>query len=164
MHSNLGEVEKAGQIAATALEAASQAGDNWTMGWALHVLTIVTAVQGKAAEALPLFDQALAVTEADPALTDLRILLRVNQAVMLCGLDHYDEAFAAARQAEQLAEQAGTVIRLSQAHCVLGQLFFDTGRWDDALAEADGAARRPPGARLRVLRSGHSRRDLLPSR
>jgi DNA-binding CsgD family transcriptional regulator len=137
VHLNGGEVEKAGQIAATALDAASQASDNWTMGWALHVLTIATAIQGRAAEALPLFDRALAVTEADPALTDLRILLRVNQAVMLGGLDRYDEAFAAARQAEQLAEQAGTVIRLSQAHCVLGQLFFETGRWDDALAEAE---------------------------
>jgi DNA-binding CsgD family transcriptional regulator len=136
VHSNLGEVEKAGQIAAAALEVASQAGDNWATGWALHVLTIVTAVQGKAVESLPLFERALTVTEADPALTDLRILLHVNQAVMLSGLDRYDEAFAAARQAQQLAEQAGTVIRLVQAHCALAQLYFDTGRWDDALAEA----------------------------
>jgi DNA-binding CsgD family transcriptional regulator/tetratricopeptide (TPR) repeat protein len=136
VHSNLGEVEKAGQIAAAALEAASEAGDNWATGWALHVLTIVTAVQGNAIESLPLFERALAVTEADPALTDLRILLHVNQAVMLSGLDLYDEAFAAARQAQQLAEQAGTVIRLVQAHCALAQLYFDTGRWDEALAEA----------------------------
>jgi DNA-binding CsgD family transcriptional regulator len=136
MHSNLGEVETAGQIAAAALEAATQAGDNWAMGWALHVLTIVTGVQGKAAQALPLFDRALAVTEADPALTDLRILLLINQAVTLSGLDHYDDAFAAATQARLLAEQAGTIIRLGQAHCVLAQLFYETGRWDDALAEA----------------------------
>jgi DNA-binding CsgD family transcriptional regulator/tetratricopeptide (TPR) repeat protein len=137
VYSNLGDVEKAGQVAATALDTASRTADNWAMGWALHVLTIVTAVQGKAIEALPLFDRALAVTEADPALTDLRILLQLNHAVMLSGLDHYDEAFAAARQAQQLAEQAGTVIRLAQAHCALAQLFFDTGRWDDALAEAE---------------------------
>jgi tetratricopeptide (TPR) repeat protein len=66
MHSNLGEVEKAGQVAAIALSAASEANDNWAMGWALHVLTIVTAVQGKMTEALPLFDRALGVTDADP--------------------------------------------------------------------------------------------------
>jgi DNA-binding CsgD family transcriptional regulator len=139
MHSNLGEVERAGQVAATALDTASRAEDNWAMGWALHVLTIVTAVQGKAAEALPLFDRALAVTEADPALTDLRILVLLNQAVMLGGLDHYDEAFAAVKQAQQLAEQAGTMIRLAQAHCALAQLFYETGRWDDALAEVEAA-------------------------
>ena len=135
MHSNLGEVETAGKVAATALAAASEAEDNWAMGWALHVLTIVTAVQGRMTEALPLFDRALAVTESDPALTDLRILLQINHAVMLGSLDKYDEAFAAARQAQQLADHAGTVIRLAQARSALGQLFFETGQWDDALAE-----------------------------
>jgi DNA-binding CsgD family transcriptional regulator len=54
---------------------------------------------------------------------------------MLAGLDRYDEAFAAAREAQQLADQAGTVIRLAQANSALGQLFFETGRWDDALAQ-----------------------------
>jgi DNA-binding CsgD family transcriptional regulator/tetratricopeptide (TPR) repeat protein len=134
-HSNLGEAEKAGQVAQTALAVASAEGDNWAMGWALHVLTIVTAVQGQMADALPLFDRALNVTQADPALTDLRLLLQINKAVALGGLDRYDEAFAAARQARDLADQGGTAIRLVQAHCVLGQLLFDTGRWDEALGE-----------------------------
>src|SRR5258708_4221252 len=39
-HSNLGEVEKAGRVATIALEAASEADDNWAMGWALLMLTI----------------------------------------------------------------------------------------------------------------------------
>ena len=134
-HSNLGEVEKAGRVAATALAAASEAADDWAMGWALHVLTIVTVVQGQMTEALPLFDRALTVTQADPALTDLRLLLQINQAVTLGYLDQYEEAFAAARQARHLADQVGTMIRLAQAHSALGQLLFDTGHWDDALAE-----------------------------
>ena len=136
-HSNLGEVEKAGRVATTALAAASEAGDNWAMGWALHVLTIVTAVQGQMTDALPLFDRALTVTQADPALTDLRLLLQINKAVTLGDLDRYEEAFAAARQARQLADQVGTVVRLAQAHSALGQLLFDTGRWDEALAEVE---------------------------
>ena len=136
-HSNLGEVEKAGQVAASALAAASEAGDNWAMGWALHVLTLVTAVQGRMTDALPLFDRALAVTEADPALTDLRLLLQINKAVTLGNLDQYEEAFAAAGQARHLADQVGTAIRLAQAHSALGQLLFETGRWDDALAEVE---------------------------
>ena len=41
-HNHLGEVEKAGQVATSALAAASEAGDDWAMGWALHVLTLVT--------------------------------------------------------------------------------------------------------------------------
>jgi DNA-binding CsgD family transcriptional regulator len=134
-HSLHGEIEKAGQVAATALAAASEAGDNWAMGWALHVLTIVTSVQGRMTEALGLFDRALTVTEGDPALTDLRLLLQINKAVTLGDLDRYGEALAVAGQARHLAHQAGRVIRLAQAHSALGQLLFDTGRWDEALAE-----------------------------
>jgi DNA-binding CsgD family transcriptional regulator len=136
-HDNLGEVEKAGQVATTALAVASEAGDNWAMGWALHVLTIVTSMQTQMADALPLFDRALTVTETDPALTDLRLLLEINKAVTLGDLDRYEEALAAAREARHLADQVGTVIRMVQAHGALGQLFFDTGRWADAMAEVE---------------------------
>jgi DNA-binding CsgD family transcriptional regulator len=136
-HSHLGEVEKAGQVATSALAAASEASDNWAMGWALHALTLVTSVQGHMTDALPLFDRALTVTQSDPALTDLRLLLQINKAVTLGCLDQYEQAFAAAGQARELADQVGTAMRLSQAHGALGQLLFETGRWDDALAEVE---------------------------
>ena len=134
-HDRLGEVEKAGWVATGALAAASEAGDDWAMGWALHVLTLVTTSQGRPVEALPLFDQALAVTESDPALTDLSLLLQVNKSVALGGIDRCEEALAAARQARDLADRVGTVVRLGQAHSTLGQLLFETGCWDDALTE-----------------------------
>src|SRR5262249_6765309 len=132
---HLGEFDKAGRSATSALSAATEAGDNWATGWALLMLTIVTSVQGRMADALPLFDRALAVTEADPALTDLRLLLQINKAVTLGNLDQYEEALAVAGQARHLADQVGTTFRLAQAHGALGQLLFHTGRWDDALAE-----------------------------
>jgi DNA-binding CsgD family transcriptional regulator len=135
-HSNLGQMEKAGKLADTALAAATEAGDNWAMAWALHVLTIVTGVQGNLQEALPLSDRALAVTQTDPALTDLRLLLHLNKAVTLSTLDRYEEALATAGQARLLAERAGTLVRLAQAHTVLCEIFLDIGRWDDAIAEA----------------------------
>jgi DNA-binding CsgD family transcriptional regulator len=136
-HSNLGEPEKAAKVAASALAAAAEAGDNWAMGWALHVLTLVTAVRGHETDALPLYDRALAVTESDPALTDLRLLLQLNKAVTLGNLDRYEDALAAAGQARDLAGQVGTTFRLTQAHCALGQLLFETGRWDEALDEVE---------------------------
>jgi tetratricopeptide (TPR) repeat protein len=105
------------------------------MAWALHVLTIMTGVQGHPADTLPLFGRALAVTQADPGLSDLRLLLQINQAVTFGNLDRYGEALAAAGQARQLADQIGTARRRMQAHSALGQLLFETGRWDDALAE-----------------------------
>ena len=136
-HSIRGDVEKAGQVAATALDVASEADDNWAMGWALHVLTIVTGMQRQETDALPLFERALTVTEADPALTDLRVLLQINMAVILGNLDRYEEAIGAAREALYIADQAGTVIRRVQAHTALAELLFDTGRWAEAMAEAE---------------------------
>ena len=155
-HSYLGEVEKAGQAATSALAAATEAGDNWAMGWALHVLTLVTTVQGHMTDALPLFDRALAVTQADPALTDLRLLLQINKAVTLGCLDQYEQAFAAAGQARELADQVGTAIRLAQAHGALGQLLFETGRWDDALAEVEMLHENLKEATVRPARSSAS--------
>jgi DNA-binding CsgD family transcriptional regulator/tetratricopeptide (TPR) repeat protein len=148
-HSNLGQVDKAGETASAALTSAADAGDNWAMGWALHVLITVTAMQGQHTDTLPLFDRALAVTQAEPALTDLRLLLQINKAITLGDLDRYEEAFAAAREARHLASLGGTVVRLTQAHSALGQLLFDTGQWADALAEVqalDGALKEPGAA------------------
>jgi DNA-binding CsgD family transcriptional regulator len=134
---NLGEIEKAAPVAADALAAATAAGDSRNMGWALFIMAAVTSVRGRMSDALPLFDRALAATQADPALTDLRLLLQINKAVTLGDLDQHEEALAAAGQARQLADQVGTTIRLAQAHSALGQLLFQTGRWDDALTEGE---------------------------
>ena len=134
-HLHLGDVEEADRVVGRALQEATEAADNWAIAWALHVLTIVVGVQGYTADTLPLFDHALAATESDPALSDLRLLLRINQVVAFANLDRYDEALAAVSQARQLASQVGTTRRRAQAHSVLGQLLFETGRWDEALAE-----------------------------
>jgi transcriptional regulator with XRE-family HTH domain/tetratricopeptide (TPR) repeat protein len=131
--STFGESEEARQVATKAFVIASDTGDTWVTTWALHVLTTVATT----ADALPLFDQALQVAQADPALNDLRLLLQINKAVTLGRLDRYEEAFAAARRARHLADEVGTVIRLVQARSALGQLHFDTGRWDDALSEVE---------------------------
>ena len=134
-HLNSSEVETAGLVAADAREAAAEAGDSWAMGWALLVMALVTSARGDMTQALPLFDRALAVTESDPTLTDLRLLMQLNQAVTLGNLDRHEEALDAARQARQLADQVGATFRLTQAHSALGQLLFQTGRWDTALTE-----------------------------
>jgi DNA-binding CsgD family transcriptional regulator/tetratricopeptide (TPR) repeat protein len=130
-----GDVEASGQEANDALASGTEADDTWAIGWALHVLAIRATMRGDLSDALPLFDRALAVTETDPALNDLGLLLQVNKAVTLFNLDHFDEALATAERARQLADQVGTAIRQAQSHGVLGQLLYETGRWDDALTE-----------------------------
>jgi len=136
-HAGLGEFDQAAQVAANALAEATEANDNWAMSWALLVLGNMASTQGQPTDALPLYDRALTVTQADPALSDLRLLLQINKAVALGSLDKNEEALAAARQARQLADQVGTAIRLAQAHGALGQFLFHTGQWNEALAELE---------------------------
>jgi DNA-binding CsgD family transcriptional regulator len=132
---HLGDVDAACREADGALASAGEAGDAWATGWALHVLALGAMIRGNLTDALPLYDRGLAVTETDPALTDLGLLLQVNKAATLGNLNRYDEALATAERARQLADQVGTAMRLTQAHFMLGQIFFETGRWDDALTE-----------------------------
>lgn len=134
-HCNLGAVEQARQAATHAIASASESGDSWGLAWALHVLTLVTTVKGDFADALPLFDRAVQATQADPNLTDLRLLLQINQAVTLGALDQHEKAFPLAQQTRHLARQVGTAMRMAQAHSALAQLLFQTGRWDEALTE-----------------------------
>ncbi len=134
-HRHLGEIAMLDQVAGAALAEAGSTGDNWAIGWALAMLTITTAMQGRVADALPLYDRALAVTRDDTGLTDLRLLLLINQAVTLGDLDRYEEAFAAAGEAKRLAARTGFMVRRAQAQCCLGELLFNTGRWDDAMTE-----------------------------
>jgi DNA-binding CsgD family transcriptional regulator/tetratricopeptide (TPR) repeat protein len=80
------------------------------------------------------------VTQSDPTLIDLRLLLQINKAVTLGNLDRYEEALTVAGQAQRLAVQVGTAIRRAQAHSALSSMLFDTGRWDGALAEVTSLA------------------------
>jgi tetratricopeptide (TPR) repeat protein len=137
VHSSLGRLDAALEVAEQALAIATAAGDTRAAGWALGVQTIVFGTRGDAAGALPLFERALAVTEGDPSLADLRLLLQINKAGALGDLDRFDQAVVAAERVRQLAEEAGNIVRLQQAQCVLAELFFEMGRWDDALAETD---------------------------
>jgi tetratricopeptide (TPR) repeat protein len=134
-HAYFGEFEEGDRAAVGALSAASAEGDAWAVGWALAAMALIAMSRGQLTDALALHDRGLSVTKADPALSDLRLLLQVNKAAALADLDRWEEALAVAGQARQLADQAGTTIRQAQAHGVLGQLLFATGRWDDALAE-----------------------------
>ena len=134
---HLGELDAANREAGGALASAQEVGDAWATGWALHVLALGATMRGDLTDALPLYDRGLSVTETDPGLTDLGLLLQINKAATLINLDRHDEALTTAERARHLADQVGSAVRLGQAHCMLSQLFFETGRWDDALAEIE---------------------------
>ncbi|MGH3294480.1 MAG: ATP-binding protein, partial [Trebonia sp.] len=134
-HLFLGDADAAHRNADNAFTSATEADDTWATGWALHVLASIATVRGELIEALPLYDRALAVTETDPALHDLGLLLQVNKTIVLGSIDRWEEALTTARRARELADQVGTSLRLAQAQCTLSQVLYEMGRWDDALTE-----------------------------
>jgi ATP/maltotriose-dependent transcriptional regulator MalT len=132
LHLNLGKTEVARRIAESVLTETGADGDEFAMGWAYHVLTVHSLLQGEVKRSLPMFDRALIVTERDPALADLRLLLRVNHTVALGNLDRFPEAIAAAREVCAHTERIGSA-RQAQMQTVLGEMLLETGEWDDAL-------------------------------
>ena len=162
-HSHFGEFETGEQVATSALAAATEAGDNWAMGWALHVLSLVTAVQGRLAESLPLSDRALTVTQADPALTDLRLLLQLNKAVTLGNLDRYDEAVVVARCRVATRGPGRHGDPASSGALRPGAVPFRDGPLGRRAGRGGQAAGEPAGAGRGELRPRHGRRDQLPS-
>jgi len=150
----LGRVDTAGQVADAALREATETGDRWAIGWALGTLVVVHGMRGDSAQALPLFERALAVAETEPGLTDLRLSLQLNQAAALANVDRYDAAIPAAMQARQMADEVGNLVRLGQAQSLLGELLFEAGRWDDALAEVDVLSKVPKSPSVDCLELG----------
>ena len=138
-----------------ALAEAEQGGDRLAAGYALHDLASVSFYRGQEAARLEYIDRALALTEMDPQATDLRLLLLTNKAGHLSNQDRQAEAIAAARQALALAERAGTP-RVHVVRSMLGELHFEAGEWDDALAELEQA---PAGSGPINIPAGDPRDD-----
>jgi DNA-binding CsgD family transcriptional regulator len=131
-----GEYDRAEATARQALAEAEQGGDRLAAGYALHDLASVSFYRGQEAARLEYIDRALSLVETDPQATDLRLLLLTNKAGYLSNQDRQAEAIAVARQALALAERTGTP-RVHVVRSMLGDLHFETGEWDDALAELE---------------------------
>ena len=70
---------------------------------------------------MPLFERALDVVGDDTALTDLGLLLKVNQAVAFGDLDRYEEALRTAEHVRDQADNTGSLVRLAQAQSALAR-------------------------------------------
>jgi len=137
------ETQQSATVAAEALQIAERAGDRIAAGYALHVMSMASMIQRDIAGTLNYIDRALRTIEEDPQGTDLRLLLLANKMALLGALDRDGDALTTARLAMVVAERAGTP-RLGLIRSVLARIYFDTGQWDDALAELEPAVG-PPG-------------------
>jgi DNA-binding CsgD family transcriptional regulator/tetratricopeptide (TPR) repeat protein len=134
-----GQLDRTEAIARQALAGAEETGDRLAAGYALHALSVISFYRRDPVGRLEYISRALSVVEMDPQATDLQLLLLANKTFHLSNMDMKVEAIAAVRLALALAERAGTP-RLQQLRYGLGNLHFDAGEWDDALAELEQAS------------------------
>jgi DNA-binding CsgD family transcriptional regulator len=127
-------IEEAAEAAEQALAGGERAADPLTTGYVLHALSHVSFVQRDLAAALQRIDRALAVIGNSDQATDLRLMLLANRVAALGLLDRHGEALGAAGQALVIAERTGAS-RLTVLRSVLAHQHFESGQWDDALAE-----------------------------
>ncbi|RJQ68875.1 LuxR family transcriptional regulator [Pseudonocardiaceae bacterium YIM PH 21723] len=132
---HLGDLDASQRVAESALRVARQAGNRAVCGWALQALTAVHLMRGELDECLPLFREAFQVIDGDAELSDLQLLLRMNEACVLHGLGRDAEVEASAVKVLEIAEQIGSQVRLAQARTMLAELRLGTGDWDAALID-----------------------------
>jgi DNA-binding CsgD family transcriptional regulator len=96
-----------------------------------HGLMVLRMAARAFTEKLTHLERALAVIGHQPETADLRVSILANSSGALMTLGRADEAEPQIREALILAEQVGWRLPLVRAHA--GDLYLDTGRWDDAL-------------------------------
>jgi DNA-binding CsgD family transcriptional regulator len=148
-----GQLGESARIAEEALAAASRLGDRLAAGFALHVRSMLSAVQRDNEAALAENGRALDVIRDDPQATDLQVLVLANRISLLSELDRWPEAMTEARRGLALAERAGTP-RVVTARQALAEQYFTCGQWDDALAELEPSAGLPGPDYLSLLIHG----------
>jgi len=119
------------------LATATALGDRWAIGWMCSVLAACLWAQGDVQTPLELLDQGLAATADDPGLLDPYLVMLCNRGISEAELDLFEQSHTTLTEARLLAERTGKLGRAVQLQRSLCQLNFNTGRWDDALAEAD---------------------------
>jgi DNA-binding CsgD family transcriptional regulator len=136
----LDRLPEATEIGEAALAGAERAGDWLGIGYSLHIMSSIATLTGDFRRTLEYIDRGLEVVIPGPGQsTELRLVLLSNRPALLSVLDRQAEAIVTAQEALVLAERAGTARQL-QIRTVLAHLYYEAGRWDDALTELELAA------------------------
>jgi len=131
-----GPAGEADRVADAALATATRLGDPAALAYARHARSTRHFFAQEFTAALDLIDQALPLTASDPQLTDLRLLLIYNRVDLTGELGRFDEALTLARQTLTAYELSGSP-RLSVMRAAAAGLAYETGRWDDVVAELE---------------------------
>ena len=123
-----------------ALALAERVADPVALGTAANVLAYLRARRGDRLAALAGLERALAAIGQDLETTGLRLLLLQNQMIGLANLDRLAEAEASVVEILAAAERTGSPRHVAAGRIAAAEVYWDLGRWDDALAQLEMAA------------------------
>ena len=131
-----GRMDAAEQVAREVLATGGDGADAEAACGALLALVAARTYAGDEIAALALSERALGLADGHPELADHYLMAQINLGVVHTVLDQVRDAESALRRAQQRADRAGNTKHAGQAQIWLTALFFEIGRWDDALTEA----------------------------
>jgi DNA-binding CsgD family transcriptional regulator len=136
---SLGGSAQARQYASAALEAGRALGDAQAIAYALHALAVQHNDDRDLRGACRLIDEALPVAEGDPRLGDLFVMLAYNRVSFGGELEELEEGRKLALNVLNRDELAGSP-RLRRLHGLIAGIAYQTGRWDETMAELDDSS------------------------
>jgi DNA-binding CsgD family transcriptional regulator/transcriptional regulator with XRE-family HTH domain len=123
-----------------AVAEAERSGDSVALGWALHGLARVYRAVPDEHAMLAAVQRGLAVVGDRPDTVELRAVLLASRVASLNTLGRAAEVPQAIQEALAAAERDGSPRRLLAIRLVAADVYYFSGRWDDALAELAVAA------------------------
>ncbi len=133
-------IDRAERTANEVLQAARESGDRPTAAQAAGQLVIHHLERvGDPRGALLLADEAVQLVAGDPAHADVWLRCRANRLGALIELQRLGECEQELRDIQKICERYGNVRMIAQSHYFATQLYFQLGRWDEALVSAEFA-------------------------
>jgi tetratricopeptide (TPR) repeat protein len=130
----------AGAAIREAHEAGRRTGDRWATALQAEGLILrLDSVQ----RATALYEQAVTVLGDDPQAADQRMALLSNLIFGFDAMSRMEEADAALADMQAFAEKYPSAMSQTRVQVYAAQHHYDTGRWDDALAELESVQTRP---------------------
>jgi len=122
-----------------ALDRADRLGDAWVLNHAYSVICLAALQAGDAPAAVTAGTRACDLG-GPSASTAHRYGSHVFLGTALMQTDRFDDADRVLREGQRIAEEVGMTWQPIYYHMQIGLQRFETGRWDDAVAEAESAS------------------------
>lgn len=131
-----GHVQPAGDAAQRTVDAAERSGNEQARCQGLQALAMVALAEGFVDRAISFAQRAVAVAQHNDAAWAYHLVPHLWHGTALADADRLEEAEAAFRAGRWRAEHSGNLAGLPLYHWATAELRLATGRWDDAVAEA----------------------------